>query len=208
MVAFSTDLLRAGLDLKLNQVKRATRSYLRDRTDQATGTFASYAIAAGLFAASGVFLIAASLLGAAALFRWIEIKYGMFWAFGAVGLLLLAIAGLCAGLAASRLRRPSRHFPSLTSRLRVAIKGNPFKAGALKTKSVKPDRIEAASDTATDILRAPSSPLSAQHFRPTAQVRPARNNREVQAGLMLAGATLLGWAAGRRVLRQARRTPG
>ena len=58
--------------LKLNQVKRATHSYIRDRTDQATGTVASYAVAAGLFAASGVFLIAALLVGLAALFRWVE----------------------------------------------------------------------------------------------------------------------------------------
>ena len=49
-------------------MKRATRSYLRDRTGQATGTLASYAIAAGLFAAAGIFLIAASLVGADALF--------------------------------------------------------------------------------------------------------------------------------------------
>jgi len=208
MLAPSTALLRAGLELKLDQVKRATRSYLRDRTDQATGAFASYAVAAGLFAASGIFLIAAGFVGAAALFRWIEINYGIFWAFGAVGLLLLAIAGLCAGLAASRLRRPSRHFPSLTSRLRVAIKASPFKANPLKTKPAKPDRLDVASDTANEILQAPASPLSAQHFRPTAAVRPARSNREVQAGLMLAAATLLGWAAGRRVVRQARRTPG
>jgi Putative Actinobacterial Holin-X, holin superfamily III len=206
MLALSNGLLRAGLELKLNQVKRATRSYLRDRTDQATGTFASYAIAAGLFAAAGIFLIAASFVGAAALFRWIEINYGLFWAFGAVGLLLLAIAGLCAGLAASRLRRPSPHFPSLTSRLRVAIKASPFKAGSIKTMPAKPDRIDAARDAATAVLLAPSAPLSANDARPTAQVRPARNNREVQAGMMLA-ATLLGWAAGRRV-RQARRTPG
>ncbi len=206
MLAPSTALLRAGLELKVNQVKRATRSYLRDRADQATGTLTGYAIAAGLFAACGIFLIAAILVGADALFRWIEIKYGLFQAFGAVGLLLLVIAGLCAGLAASRLRRPSRHFPSLTSRLRVAIKGNPFKVGALRAKPVKPDRLEAASDTATEILRAPAAPSSAQQFRPA--VRPARSNREVQAGLMLAAATLLGWAAGRRVVRQARRTPG
>jgi hypothetical protein len=203
MLAPSTALLRAGLDLKLNQVKRATGSYLRDRTDQATGTLTGYAVAAGLYAASGIFLIAASLVGAAALFRWIEIKCGMFWAFGAVGLLLLAIAGLCAVLAASRLGRPSRHFPSLTSRLRVAIKGSPFK---LKAKPAKPEPIEAASDTATAILRAPASPSPAQHFRPAAAVRTTRNNRELQAGLMLA-ATLLGWAAGRRVVRRARRTP-
>ncbi len=206
MLAPSTALLRAGLELKVNQVKRATRSYLRDRADQATGTLTGYAIAAGLFAACGIFLIAAILVGADALFRWIEIKYGLFQAFGAVGLLLLVIAGLCAGLAASRLRRPSRHFPSLTSRLRVAIKGNPFRVGALRAKPVKPDRLEAVSDTATEILRAPAAPSSAQQFHPA--VRPARSNREVQAGLMLAAATLLGWAAGRRVVRQARRTPG
>ena len=169
MLAPSSGMLRAGLELKLNQVKRAARSYLRDRTDQATGTLAGYAIAAGLFATAGIFLIAAILVGADALFRWIEISYGLFWAFGAVGLLLLAIAGLCAGLAASRLRRPAPHFPSLTSRLRVAIKASPFKAspfkaspfktGSIKTRSAKPGRIEAAGETATAILRAPASPM-------------------------------------------------
>jgi len=59
MLAPSSDLLRAGIGLKLSQIKLATRSYLRDRTNQATGTVASYAIAAGLFAAAGIFLIAA-----------------------------------------------------------------------------------------------------------------------------------------------------
>jgi hypothetical protein len=202
MSALSSGLLRAGLELKLNQMKRATRSYVRDRTDQATGTLAGYAVAAGLFAACGIFLIAATLVGLDALFRWIEINYGMFWAFGAIGLLLLVIAGLCAGLAMSRLRRPSPHFPSLTSRLRVAIKGKPA-----RPKPAEPDQFETASDTATAILRAPAAPLSAADVRPKARVRPARNNRELQAGVMLASATLLGWAAGRRV-RQARRMPG
>jgi hypothetical protein len=69
MLAPSSDLLRAGLGLKLSQIKLATRSYLRDRTGQATGTVASYAIAAGLFAAAGIFLIAACLVGMTALFR-------------------------------------------------------------------------------------------------------------------------------------------
>jgi len=55
MLALSSGLLRSGLALKLNQVKRATRSYLRDRTNQATSTAASYAVAAGLFAAAGIF---------------------------------------------------------------------------------------------------------------------------------------------------------
>jgi hypothetical protein len=189
MLAPSSALLGAALELKLNQIKRATRSYLRDRTGQATGTLASYAVAAVLFAAAGIFLIAATLVGADALFRWIEIGYGLFWAFGAVGLLLLAIAGLCAGLAARRLRRPAPHFPSLTSRLRVAIKASPLKSG----------HIEPTRSTAATMPLAPSS--SGQPSRG----RAARDNRELQAGLILV-ATLLGWAAARR-MRQARRTP-
>src|SRR4030081_3802354 len=127
MLAPSSGLLRTGLALKLSQIKLATRSYLRDRANQATGTVASYAVAAGLFAAAGIFLIAACLVGITALFRWIEIEYGLFWAFGAVAALLLLIAAICAAVASSNLKRPPPHFPSLTSRLRVAIKASPLK---------------------------------------------------------------------------------
>ena len=193
MLAPSSDLLRTGLALKLGQIKLATRSYLRDRTNQATGTVTSYAIAAGLFAAAGVFVLAAALVGALALFRWIEIHYGMFPAFACVGALLLVIAAICAALAASTLKRPSRHFPSLTSRLRVAIKSNP----------IHPDQIEAARDTAAAILLTPSTPTTRDHRRRN-RSRPTRDGRQVQAGLILV-ATLLGWAAARR-RQQARRT--
>ena len=195
MLAPSGGLLRAGLALKLSQIKLATRSYLRDRTNQATSTAASYAIAAGLFAAAGIFLIAACLVGITALFRWIEINYGLFEAFGAVGALLLVIAAICAALAASRLKRPTPHFPSLTSRLRVAIKANP----------VRPDQVEAARDTAAAILLAPPAPLTRNdRKRPHARHRRSRDSRNLSAGLILT-ATLLGWAAARR--RQlARRT--
>ena len=148
MLAPSGSLLRAGIGLKLSQIKIATRSYLRDRTNQATGTMTSYAIAAGLFAAAGIFLIAACFVGTVALYRWIAIHYGQFWAFGAIGALLVTIAAICAGVAAARLRRPSPHFPTLTSRLRVAIKSNPL----------EPDQIEAARDTAASVLLAPSAP--------------------------------------------------
>ena len=189
MLAPSSDLLRTGLALKLGQIKLATRSYLRDRTNQATGTITSYAIAAGLFAAAGIFVLAACLVGALALFRWIEIHYGMFPAFGAIGALLMVIAVICAALAAGTLKRPPRHFPSLTSRLRVAIKANPIQSG----------QIETARDTAAAVLLAPSTPGSFKAGR-----RPARNNRDMQAGVILA-ATLLGWAAARR-RQQARRT--
>ena len=188
MLAPSSDLLRAGLGLKLNQVKRATRSYLRDRTHQATGSVTSYAIAAGLFAVSGIFLIAACLVGLAALFRWVQIHYGMFPAFGVVGALLVVIAIICAALAASRLKRPSPHFPSLTSRLRVAITASPLRAAPA----------EAMQDRAASLRPTSSAPVDrtgAHRFKPA--TRPRKDNRQVQAGLILA-AVLLGWAAVRR----------
>lgn len=194
MLALSGGLLRTGLALKLRRVKRATRSYLRDRTDQATGTAVSYAIAAGLFAAAGIFLIAAVLVGITALFRWIEINYGLFWAFGAIGGLLVLIAAICAGVAVSRLKRPTPQFPSLASRLRVAINADP----------IKPARVEAATNTATAILRDPATPVSgATRARRTSRPGPLVDNRKLQAGLIVA-ATLLGWAAVRR--QQVRRT--
>ena len=193
MPALSGGLLRAGLALKLNQVKRATNSYFRDRTEQATGTAVSYAVAAGLFAAAGIFLIAALMVGAAALFRWIEIHYGLFQAFGATGGMLAVIAAICAGVAASRLKRPAPQFPSLASRLRVAINAHP----------IKPARVEAATNNTTAILREPATPVSGtSRTRRASRPGPAVDSRKVQAGLLVA-ATLLGWAAVRR--QQARR---
>jgi hypothetical protein len=194
MLAPSSGLLRAGLALKLNQVKLATRSYLRDRTNQATDTATSYAVAAGLFAAAAIFVLAAGLVGLIALYRWIAIYYGQFPAFGVVGGLLLVIAAICAAVAARKLKRPPPQFPSLTSRLRVAIRTNP----------AKPDQIEAARDTAAAILSAPaSSAMRANRGRLNRGHRSKRDNKTLPAGLIMA-ATLLGWAAVRR-RHQARR---
>ena len=116
------------------------------------------------------------------MFRWVEIHYGQFWAFGAVGGLLL-VACICAGVAASRLKRPAPQFPSLASRLRVAIKASP----------VKPDQIEAVQDTAAAILAAPSAPEAhrgGETGRGTAIA-------DANVGLILM-ASLLGYAAMRR----------
>jgi hypothetical protein len=166
----------------------ATRSYLRDRTNQATDTVTSYAVAAGLFAAAGIFLLGACLVGLIALYRWIAIHYGQFPAFGAVGGLLLAVATICAAVAARKLKRPSPQFPSLTSRLRVAIKANP----------VTPDQVDVARDTAAAILSTPASPATrASRGRFKANHLPIRDNKTMRAGLIMA-ATLLGWAAVRR----------
>src|SRR5258708_29061350 len=121
----SSGLLGAGVELKLNQIKLATRSYLRDRTNQATRTLTSYAVAAGLFAAAGIFLIAALLVGTIALFRWIEIDHGQFWAFGVVGALQAVIALICSRLAAIKPNRTAPPLPSLTHRLPRALNANP-----------------------------------------------------------------------------------
>jgi hypothetical protein len=187
MLAPTSGLLRTGLALKLSQIRLATRSYLRDRTTQARASVTSYAVAAGLFTAAGIFLIAACLVGMTAMFRWIEINYGLFQAFGVVGALLLIIAAICAALAASRLKRPPPHFPSLTSRLRVAIKASPL----------QPDQIEAARDAAAAVLQNPSTSARADRRRPRTAPRAARDNLNRRAGLVLV-ATLLGWAALRR----------
>jgi Putative Actinobacterial Holin-X, holin superfamily III len=189
MLAPSSGLLRAGLAIKLNQIKTATRSYLRDRANHATATVASYGIAAGLFAVAGIFLIAACFVGVTALFRWIEINYGLFQAFGVVGALLLVIAGTCAAVAAGKLKRSPPQFPSLSSRLRVAVKASPL----------GPDQIDAARDGAAAILSAP--PARAGRSRPNGKAGP--DNKAVPAGLILIAA-LLGWAAVRR-RHQARR---
>jgi hypothetical protein len=187
-------LLRAGLALKLNQIKLATRSYLRDRTHQATDTVASYAVAAGLFAAAAIFLIAACLVGIAALFRWIEINYGLFQAFGAVGALLLVLAAIFAAIAASKLKRRSPHFPTLSSRLRVAVKAGPIQA----------TQIGATSDTGAAAPRDPLPPASRTNGGRPKPLHQPGDNKLVQAGLILM-TTLLGWAAVRR-RQQARRT--
>ena len=150
MLAPSGGLLRAGIGLKLNHIKLATRSYLRDRTNQATGTMTSYAIAAGLFAAAGIFLIAACLVGTIALYRWIAIHYGQFWGFGAVGALLVLIAAICAGVARPCSTSRPRTSRALTSRLRVAIKSNPLEAA--------PDRNRAGYGRVRSCWRLPRRP--------------------------------------------------
>jgi len=184
MLAPPGELLRAGIELRLNRIKRATQSYLRDRTRQATGTATSYAVAAGLYAAAGVFLLAACLVGFVALFRWIEINYGQFAAFGVIGGLLLLLALVCAGVAGARLKRPPPHYPSLASRLRVAVAAPVVRAPP--PGEVDPDAIPLAPRA------------SASSFRS----RPGRPNPYgVPLGLAVT-ALLVGWAATRRRRRQ------
>jgi hypothetical protein len=196
MAGLSGSLLQAGLALKINQVKRAASSYAHDRAAQGQGIVASYAVAAGLYAAAGIFLIAAVLVGITALFRWIELNYGTFWAFGAIGGLLFLIAIICAALAAGKLNRPAKQFPSLSSRLRVAIRANPLRASAIRPAAVKSDRVESVRDTAAAILSSPAEPAAANSYNPR-YTRASRGSPNGRTALIVV-ATLMGWAMARR----------
>ncbi|WGD53899.1 phage holin family protein [Bradyrhizobium sp. CB1650] len=186
MLAPSGELLRAGLALKANHLKRATQSYLRDRANQTTGRMTSYAIAAGLFVVAGLLVVATCFVGLMALFRWVELNYGQFWAFGAVGAILLAVAAICAGLAVVQMRRPAKSVAPLASRLRVAITTPRIPRGTVK---------EAVKEVATTIPLVPLAPGEKRHGSRTS---PLRSNRPVQLGLMLAAIGLLGMTAARR----------
>ncbi|MBR0712531.1 phage holin family protein [Bradyrhizobium liaoningense] len=190
MLAPSGELLRAGVALKINHLKRAAKSYLRDRAGQASGRVTSYAVAAGLFAVAGVFVIAAFFVGLMALFRWVEFTYGMFWAFGAVGAVLLVLAAILAGLAVAQMNRRPKTIVPLASRLRVAIATPRIPRGTVK---------EAVKEVATTIPLVPLAPGENGHRNGAgSRTSRARGNRPVQLGLMLAAVGLLGLTAVRR----------
>ncbi|WP_409191860.1 phage holin family protein [Bradyrhizobium sp. RDM4] len=186
MLAPSGELLRAGMALKLNHLKRATRSYVRDRTNEATGRVTSYAVAAGLFAVAGLFVVAAFFVGLIALYRWVAIAYGQFWGLGAVGAVLLVLAAVCAGIATAQMKRKTKPIVPLTSRLRVAIATPRIPRGTVK---------DAVKEVATTI---PLVPLAPGERGNGSKSRSIRTNRPVQLGLMLAAIGVLGLTAARR----------
>lgn len=186
MLAPSGELLRAGMALKLNQLKRAARSYLRDRTRQTTGRLTSYAVAAGLFAVAGLFLIAALFVGLIALYLWVAITYGQFWGLGAVAAVLLVLAAVCAGVAMAQMNRRTKPIVPLASRMRVAITTPRIPRGTVK---------QAVKEVATTIPLVPLAPGERGHG---GNASPTRTNRPVQLGLMLVAIGLLGFTAARR----------
>ena len=189
MLAPSGELLRAGLSLKANHLKRATRSYFRDRANQATGRLTAYAVAAGLFAVAGVFIIAAFFVGLIALYRWVAIAYGQFWGFGAVGAVLLILAGACAGIAMAQINRKTRQIVPLASRLRVAIATPRIPRGTVK---------EAVKEVATTIPLVPLAHGEKERDFRGSSISSMRNNRPVLLSLMLAAVGLAGFTAARR----------
>jgi hypothetical protein len=159
-----------GLPAKFDRAKRATESYVDDRIEQAEDVAISYAVAAALYAAAGVFAIAAVIVVANSFFRWIELRYGRFPAFGALGGLFFLLAIACVGLAIYRLKRPAIKFPGLASRLRVAVRTGP-----------------ASEDLA------PAAALASLRSK-----SDGRRKTSLRASLIIMAVTLAGWALGRR----------
>lgn len=178
MLAPPGDLLRLGIEQRLNRVRRATNAYLRDRTREVTGTAKSYAVAGAMFAAAGLFVLLAFLVGLATLFYWVMTAAGPYAAFATVGGILLVLALVCGVIGAVRMKRPVPEHPSLASRLRVAV--------------AAPVRDPAADDIDPDTI-----PLA-----PGVAAAAGRARAGVPIGLAVT-ALLVGWAAIRR--RQQRR---
>lgn len=130
------------LNNKIDRAKHAAGSYLQDQTDQVVARVVSYAVAAGLYAAAAIFAMAALIVGATAGFRWIEIRYGVFEAFGALAALLVIFMALFVILALYALKRAPKRVAPLSSRLRVALGAPPSTGdvGAAATVASLPTR--------------------------------------------------------------------
>lgn len=126
MSSSSRQLLQAGLALKMAHVRRAVSGYARNRVDQVANTASVYAIAAACWCAAAFFVTLTLLVGLVALFRWVQLNFGEFHAFGAVAGATLFVALVCSSIAILALRRKSKPVPSLPSRLRVAVASPPI----------------------------------------------------------------------------------
>ena len=122
----SRQLLQAGLALKMAHVRRAVSAYFHNRADQITNTASAYAIAAVCWCAAAFFTILTLLVGLATLFRWVQLNFGEFQAFGAVAGATLCMALFCAVIAILAPKKKPKPIPSLPSRLRVAIASPPI----------------------------------------------------------------------------------
>ena len=109
------------LGQKINRANDAAGAYLLDQVAQTRSHAISYVVAAGFFAGAAFFLVAAVLVAVTAGFRWIEIQYGLFEAFGALSAFLAILVGLLIALAIHQLNRPAKRIVPLASRLRLVL---------------------------------------------------------------------------------------
>jgi len=125
----STDpiaLIRTALAIKASNLQRAGEGYVRDQVSRSKGTISSYLVGVCFLLGAVIFAIVVILIGAAALFRFIEMRYGMFEAFGAAGGAMAVVALISLAIGMSKMNaRPKRVIP-LASRVRVAAHSHPI----------------------------------------------------------------------------------
>jgi len=123
------DWLSPALEIVSQRATRAVKSYARDQLKQGQRLAITWAVAGGLFLIAALFVICIVIVGLIALFSFLQLHFGLFQSYGIVAAVLLLHVLLLSVVAIWLIRRPTSHFPSLTSRLRVATHA-PLPSGA------------------------------------------------------------------------------
>ncbi len=126
------EMIRGALVSKASNIERAGQGYVRDQALRGRKVLTSYVAGMGLLVTAGIFTLVSCLIGAAALFRYVEMHYGLFEAFGAVGGATLSIAIVAALVGLAKLNHKPKPVVPLTSRLRVAAHSSPISAQIVK----------------------------------------------------------------------------
>lgn len=128
-------LIRTALALKASNLQRAGEGYVRDQVSRSKWTITSYIVGACFLLGAAIFAVVAILIGTAALFRFIEMRYGLFEAFAAGGaMVVVALISLAIGL--SKMNASSKRVIPLASRFRVAAHSHPITKENVKDAAV------------------------------------------------------------------------
>jgi hypothetical protein len=129
-------LIRTALALKASNLQRAGEGYVRDQVSRGKGTITSYIVGACFLLGAAIFAVVAILIGAAALFRFIEMRYGLFEAFGAAGGAMVVVALISLAIGWSKMNASSKRVIPLASRVRVAAHSHPITKENVKEAAV------------------------------------------------------------------------
>jgi hypothetical protein len=98
--------------LPVRSVGGELRAYGREVRTWMTGLLTGYAVAVALLLAAFVGLMGAIAVGLGALFHYVELKYGIWIAYGSIGGLLIVLAILAAAIGVAKLKKQAPPLPS------------------------------------------------------------------------------------------------
>lgn len=129
-------LIRTALAIKASNIQHAGQAYVRDQASRGKSAVSSYVVGACFLLGAAVFAIIAISIGAAALFRFIEMRYGLFEAFGAAGGAMVVVALISMAIGVSKMNPKSNRIIPLASRVRVAAHSHPITKENVKDAAV------------------------------------------------------------------------